>query len=55
MFSDNTKLRGVADALDEHDMLPLRRILQGGKMHQQESHEVQQREIPSPGPSTSGV
>lgn len=54
-FSDSTKLRGVADVPDEHDMLPFRGILQGGKMRQQEYHEIQQREIPSPGPNTSGV
>lgn len=53
--SDNTKLRGVADAPDEHDRLPFKGIMQGGEMHQQEYHEVQQREIPSPGPNTSGV
>lgn len=32
--SDNTKLGGVADAPDEHDMLPFRGILHGGEMHQ---------------------
>lgn len=40
-FSYNTKLVGVADAPDEHDMLPFRGNLQGGEMHQQECHEVQ--------------
>jgi len=44
-FENNTKPGGVADRPDECAALQ-----QTGAMGQQEPHEVQQREIPSPAP-----